>query len=140
MSADRDVLLRTHNAAVISALRYGETAYGSPTKKKAVRTRTCAQRRFKNIDWNTLCHLNPLNPKGAVIKSHALTWEKAGSIYGIRIREKPAHSMQERLNTALRNLMYDKPHLPVPLGISVGNNLCSYGPQDIIIISNSKKK
>jgi hypothetical protein len=30
--ADRDVLLRTHNAVVLSALRYGETAYGSATK------------------------------------------------------------------------------------------------------------
>jgi hypothetical protein len=31
---DRDVLLRIHSAVVLSALRYGETAYGSATKKK----------------------------------------------------------------------------------------------------------
>jgi hypothetical protein len=32
--ADRDLLLRTHNAIVLSALRYGETVYGSATEKK----------------------------------------------------------------------------------------------------------
>jgi hypothetical protein len=75
--------------------------------------------------------------KQAGIISLAEIREKAVTITEIRIREKPAHPLQERPNAGLRILMNRKPYLPVLLEVHVENNLCSYGLQDNIITPTS---
>jgi hypothetical protein len=135
--ADRDVLLRTHNAVVLSALRYGETAYGSATNKKKLDGLEAVHNAGVRISIGAHCTTRVSEMlKDAGIRSLAEIRERAVAITGICIREKPAHPLRERPNAALRVLMNRKPHLPVPLEFRVKNNLCSYGLQDKIIYPN----
>jgi ribonuclease HI len=134
--ADRDVLLRTHSAVVLSALRYGETAYGSATETKLKDLETVHNAGVRmSIGAHCTTRVSEIL-KEAGMRSLAEIREKAVAITGIRIREKPAHPLRERPNAALRVLINRKPHLPVPLEVRVEKNLCSYGLQDNIIHPN----
>jgi hypothetical protein len=123
--ADKDVLLRIHNSAVLSALWYGVTAYGSATKKKLEELEPMhnAGLRISIGEYHCTARIS-----GILTKIR----EKTVAMTGIRIRTPVARTLK-RSNAALRILM---PHLPAPLEVCVEHSLYSYGLQDNIIHPN----
>jgi hypothetical protein len=86
---------------VLSALRYGETAYGFTTKKK-LEDLEPVNNACVRISIGAYCATRIsqiLNEAG--IRSLAEIRKKAVTITGIRIREKSAHPLRERPNAAL---------------------------------------
>jgi hypothetical protein len=117
--ADREVLLKAHHAVILSALRYGETAYGAASEK-------------------TLKTLDPIHNEGLRISIGAFCVTKTTevlreadelslkemrnknmAICGVRIKAKRNHPLNRSSDRETRERLEEKRSLPAPFPFRV---------------------
>jgi ribonuclease HI len=138
--ADRDVLLRAHHAIVLSALRYGETAYGSACKslldqlESIHNTGTAIAIGAFCTTRSTEIHAEAGSGSLSEIR------DKTVAITGIRTREKHNHPLKHRPTSTLLRQVAAKSHTPAPFNVRVEKSLRKHGLYDLQVHENCNWK
>jgi len=125
--ADREVLLKAHHAIILSALRYGETAYGSASES-ILKALEPIHNQGLRIAIGAFCITKTtevLREAGALSLKELR--KKSIAICGIRTLEKGNHPLNAPINSNLRERLERNPTLPAPFPLRVRNQLDNYG-------------
>jgi hypothetical protein len=125
--ADREILLRAHNAIVLGTLRYGETAYGS-AKERILKQLEPVHNQGLRIAVGAFC----ITKTAELLKeagAHSLEElrNKTIAIMGLRTKEKHGHPLQQRPNNKLKEQISRHNHLPTPFNARVEDSLEHFG-------------